>query len=139
MDKEQELTQITEELFKTNDLANEKQYAFIKQVILVASGSLSVIISLKKNNAPNCYFNIAIIAIGLGILASSIALYGEVSLLREARKKLRAAQLKLRQGNEPDERIDELASHKIYDICEYTGYISLMLSVPFLIGYAITS
>src|SRR4051812_3555475 len=74
-----------ETISKTLDERNEKRYAWIRYLLLLASGSLSVLISFNKDKQLTCLehilFSIALLSLGLGILFGVIYLYVEVDVL----------------------------------------------------------
>src|SRR4051812_48099068 len=66
---------------------NTKDYEWTKNVILMASGLLGILVSLHNNKSPSIpthyFFCITILTLGLGILTGTIFLYEEASTLHK--------------------------------------------------------
>ena len=139
---------MTNDINKLIDLADKRDevnFAFIKHLLLMASGLLGILASLHKTTANTdnicsirIAFGLAVLLLPLGILFLSIALYGQVFVGKakflvwkeELQKRILDADYKhqkFHSGNRP----------KIYTICEFAGYISFVLSIISLSIYAI--
>ena len=130
-----------EQLSTLAEKRDEKVFGFIKQVLLMASSLLGILVSLHKTSSEIRFsrlsFSLAVGLLALGILLLIIVLSAEVAKHRSMFLKWKAevsAQLsdenykpKMIFGNPP----------KIYRLCETVGYISLSLSIISLAVYAV--
>lgn len=119
----------------------EKRYLWLKQLLLLATGSLSVLVSLRagttNTHTAHVFLSVALAALGLGILFGAISLHGEVRLshetLEQTKKEL------IRQFENP-ETLAEPAFCKlpaVYTVAETLCYTALVVAVISLVIYAI--
>lgn len=89
-----------------------KYYEFLKNLILTSSAILVAIISLTDTENYNCYAiifrKVIIFSNGLGILFSSILLYGEIHVLKKTQERLRLYINKLLSENKNDLKISTI-------------------------------
>ena len=127
------------DIWKDQDSRFYKKYSFLKQILLSAVGLLSVFISFYKkgvqDNIQYISYSSALILNILGILTCAIVLYEEVNLSSRI-VKARVERWLKRNSGENVEKYSVLNAPKIFLICEYVCYISLLLS---LVCYAITA
>jgi hypothetical protein len=121
----------------------DKRYAWLRHLLLLAAGSLSVLVSLRSGDHlsgfPHYCIATALAALGLGILFGAVALYGEirgahglaVSYVEEALRRLR-------EPGTPDRPVG-FQLPPFYVRCEQGCYLSLVVAVLSLIVYAIVS
>lgn len=126
------------ELIEKRDNA---RFGFIKQILLMASGLLGILVSLHKTSATDNFtrisFALSLGFLALGILLLSVGMFENVVVSRkkvmewrdEILKQLRDESYSVKPilGNPP----------KIYVICERVGYFSFVLSIISLTIYAI--
>ncbi|WP_439132507.1 hypothetical protein [Polaribacter sp.] len=123
------------------DKRSDSENSWVRQVIIVVSAILGLIITLKKNNSENntehILFVITIISNALCILVGLIFLYRDTSVYQSLSKKyIKYITLPL------EERIPKLifsAPNKIYDILKGFFFVLLFSSVISLVIYAIHS
>ena len=131
-----------QQLVTLADKRDEVNFAFIKQILLMASGLLGILVSLHKTTASTdntrISFALALLLLSLGILLLSIALFAQVADGRT--KFLRwKEELQLRLSNDTYQPKTMLSGNppKIYGLCEIIGYSSLLLSIICLTIYAV--
>jgi hypothetical protein len=125
---------------KLQDKRDEARFGFIRQILLMASGLLGILVSLHKTPASdNCTrisFALALGLLSLGILFLSIGLFEQVVVRRTvAIKWSKQILLQIRDENYQPIVVGEPPG--IYEICEKIGYVSLILSIICLTVYAI--
>lgn len=124
-----------------SDLMDEravKNETWVKQILLMASGLIGILISLHKNRSEDIcehYIFVTTIAlIGLGILSGSIYLYESIDtnnrMVRQLKKYLSLS------GESQNEKLIFLKPSIFYVIMKYVFYASLILSIPSLVIYA---
>jgi hypothetical protein len=131
-----------EDYQKAGEEKDAKKYAWLRHIVLMASGGLTVLVSLHKDTPSNVVahvlFSITIGLLGVGILFASIALYGEVH--QAALKLKETAQYVIRQRKgESNPLFSFLDMPKRYEVCETICYVSLILAILSLIIYAIAT
>lgn len=135
------LSQSYEVLFKQQDKHDETHFGFIKQVLLMASGLIGILVSLHDtthtNDKTRLAFQLAIGLLAVGILFLTIALFSQVVQHREALKKWKKEVLMQDQNPYYTPKIVIGTSSKIYEFLEKIGYISLCFSIIFLSIYSI--
>ena len=123
------------------DKRDEARFGFIRQILLMASGLLGILVALHKSTSTDSSTRIAFaLSLGLlslGILLLSIGLFEQVVVRRTQVMKWREELLlqiydesyspKPIVGNPP----------KFYGVCEIIGYASLIFSIICLTIYAI--
>jgi hypothetical protein len=66
------------------NMREEKRYAFIRHILVLAAGILSILIALRSNGGqagiPHFCVSLSLVLLGVGILTGAIALHGEVWL-----------------------------------------------------------
>ena|ERR1700722_15585947 len=128
-----------EDYKKVQEEKDTKKYAWLRHIILMASGSLSVLISLHKDNIcgvlTHVLFGASIALLGVGILCASIALYGEVHLAALRVKETGQYIIRQRKGdaNPPFSFLD---MPPIFVVCEKICYVCLVLAIIFLVLYS---
>jgi hypothetical protein len=125
---EKELDELKTLNYKLNDL----NHSFSKHLILVASGSLSIIISFHKTSSSPCstdiYF-LTLFLIALGIVTLAISLYSDISTYRLAAN-LNWIYLQKRYWNGDKTAVPHTGQKpKIYIWCEKIGFSALLLAV----------
>ena len=130
-----------EQLVELAEKRDEVHFAFIKQILLMASGLLGILVSLHKatstDNSSRISFALALGLLSLGILLLTIGLSAQVAVRRAQFVKWKAEVLShIRDDNYRTKAIFGEPS-KIYAACEKTGYVSLTLSVISLTIYAV--
>jgi lipopolysaccharide/colanic/teichoic acid biosynthesis glycosyltransferase len=117
---------------------NEKEYSWIKQVLITISALIGLIISIKtepsRNNIEHVSFVITIVSSGLCILCGLAFLYGDTdiyySLSKEHAKHIESPE------NYEDTLI-QVAPKKIFGILRGCFFLLLLSTVISLIFYAI--
>ena len=75
------------EILARGDRRNERMYNWLRNLLLLAGGALTVLVALRPDPATNTaarwFWRVALSGLGGGILLGSIALYGEVWFERE--------------------------------------------------------
>ena len=100
------MKEIIEKFIEVDTELTSKYYDFLKNLILTSSAILVAIISLTNTENYNSYAvlfrKIIISSNGLGILFSSILLYGEIHVLKKTQENLRLYINKLLSENKTD-------------------------------------
>jgi len=132
-----------DEFNKLLDKYNTTNHSFKRWVVLLASGSLSVISNFQKTS-PKIYscrfflYGATLILIGTGILTLAISLYGDVdSYHRGLTKWWEQIQSRVVPSNVGE--TGGIAKDKIYDTFAWIGYTSLLLAVFAFVGLEIAS
>jgi len=120
-----------------------KRYAWLRHLLLLSSGSLSVLISLRAGEHQLCLPRYCVMAgvaaLGLGILFGAVALHGEVWTARDL--VVQMAKYKARFQVDRSEPFPGIFSKnpKRYRYAELACYISLVTAVFVLVVYTIVS
>lgn len=130
------------ETFKQlNEKRNEKHFDWVKHILLVASGLLGVLVSLRSTKSGDEYQHYAFIAtvsaLGLGILTGSIHLYAEVNAMNRLQDKLIEQIKKESKGQGGNPEIINAGPLFVFTILEWTCYCSLLIATISLVTYAI--
>jgi hypothetical protein len=121
----------------------EKHYAWLRYLLLLASGSLSILVALRSGasntRTAHAILSAALASLGLGILLGSIALYGENRIALETVKK--TAEELLRRLNNPGTPDESFSVRKpvVCIVAERGCYVFLVLAVISLVAYAISN
>jgi len=131
------LEQLTELAAKRDEV----HFAFIKQILLMASSLFGILVALHKTTSTDKYTHISFaLALGLlsiGILFLSISLFAQVAVHKNLFvQKKEDIQLQLKDDTYPPKIIWTQPS-KVYKLTETIGYTSLLLSVICLTVYAV--
>jgi len=132
-----------DEFVKLLDKYNTTNHSFKRWVVLLASGSLSVISNFQKSSPPihSCRFFLfcaTLILIGTGILTLAISLYGDVKSYHLALT-LWWGQIQSRVSPSNYGEPGGIAKNKTYAPYEWIGYIALLLAVFAFVGLEIAS
>lgn len=117
---------------------NEKEYSWIKQVLITISALIGLIISLKTNpsesNLEHISFVITIVSSGLCILCGLAFLYGDTDIYYSLSKE-HAKHIESHENYE--NTLIQVAPKKIFGILRICFFLLLFSSVISLIFYAI--
>jgi membrane-associated HD superfamily phosphohydrolase len=130
-----------EELVELGQERNLKYYAWLRQILLMASGLIGILVSLKSNKSESSLEHIAfivtIISLAMGILTGSIVLYSEIKNL-ETGKKLYIEQMrKIAEGQPNLSPIVTFNTSSMFRRFEYLCFGFLIFSLIGLMVYAI--
>lgn len=128
-----------QKLFDMASEREEKKYAWLRWLLLLAAGAFTILVSFQTNKSEyytaRLLMRIAWGGLGLGILAGALALYGEVHTITLLVKKL-AVELK----KDPEQRAPITGGPSlIQTVAEPTCYVSLIIAVLAMTTYAIIS
>ena len=117
------------ELFDMASKREEKKYAWLRWLLLLAAGAFTILVSFQTNKSSydiaRLLMRIAWGGLGLGILTGALALYGEVYKITILVKKL-AVEL----NKEPEHRLPVTAKPTLLQrVSEPICYASLVISV----------
>lgn len=136
---------VQEEIDKLNEYGQEmrkSREAFIKQILLMSSGLLGILVSLHKVSALSEYsrisFSVAICSLGLSILGLSVGLYHEVSLYKKLHSFQRGDILRKIQDPGFLGESKSVNPSKVYQYFETFGYFSFLVSILSLVIYAVS-
>jgi hypothetical protein len=120
-----------------------KRYARLRHILLLASGSLSVLISLRAGfhdfGFPRYCISTALASLGLGILFGAVAIHGEVATAQDLVNQKKAQGRQLLDNPEANVAPILSALPRRYAWAERLCYFSLIVSVISLVLYAIIS
>jgi hypothetical protein len=127
------------------DLAKErdqKMYAWLRHLVLLASGALTALVSLhagaQSTEASLLFVRVAWLALGIGIVLGAFSLHGEVWISAELTKKL-GRQLSARPADFNEQLSPVLVTLPArYKWCTHFSYVSLVIAVVALVAYAIS-
>jgi hypothetical protein len=131
-----------ENLNKLEEIARRRSMVhidFLKHILLLSSMIFGILVALHKQGNPSGFlryiFPMALSPIAAGILFGSIALYGEVQVLKVSQKKW-AEELRnsIRENREPV--LTSVPRGKIFVLFETVSYVSLIISVVLLVVYS---
>ncbi|TAG31896.1 MAG: hypothetical protein EAZ35_02270 [Sphingobacteriia bacterium] len=129
------------QLVEIADNRNKSVEAFIKQLLLMSSSLLGILVALHKQKESmgysHLFFVVALLGLGLGILLLSIALYEEVS---RNKKLFLLVKKEIELQNFDDEYETQIAvsnPHVIFSLFQKLGYVSLIVSIICLTVYAV--
>lgn len=143
-----ELPKALEQIIREGQRRNEKVYVWLRHLILVAAGSLSVLVGLHSNQATPSLHNVGRVALkgavgclGTGVLLGSIALYGEVWLARQLVKNMESKYRQRAREMRHDESISATSGPlpKAFRFAECACYASLLAAVAGLVAYVSSS
>ena len=125
---------------EAKEKSNVKKESFLKQILLMSSGLVGILVSLHDGNLSclleKIFFSSTLLLISLGILLLSIALFEQV----DSHNKLAQdywVELRKQLEEKPFSTLVLAYPKRIYIICERIGYISLVLSIFSLTIYGI--
>lgn len=125
-----------------SDKRDEKAYAWLRYLILLASGALTVLVSLNGNKEytgiPVLCMKMAWVSLGSGILFGSMALFGEIWTAREL-VRLLVKQKKENNNDQNDSLFSPIIATRpfLLKICEPLCYVSLVTSILSIIVFAL--
>ncbi|MBD0825520.1 hypothetical protein [Aestuariibaculum marinum] len=130
----------TERLLNVRVSANDKEYAWVKNVVSVSAILLGVLISLKDNSKIHSdieskLFITTIIFFGLCILCGLIFLYADSDTEHRLVKKVIEKEYDL--GGSNGLKATFVERRKIFYILRFCFFVSLICSVVSLVAYAI--
>ena len=130
------------DLIRLADRRDELRFAWLRWLLMLASGSLAILVTLRQEGTlagiPGICMRGAWLGLGAGVLFGAIALYGEVwtaiALVRNRRRQLL----------EPSENTSASTSEPtiatpppLLRICEPLCYTCFLASVLSLVAYAV--
>jgi len=129
------------EIAKLVQQREEKRYTWLRHLLLLASGSLSVLVSLRTGvhtvGFQHYCIATALASLGLGILFGAVSLHGEVRTAHDIVKAMTEEGIRqLRNPGTPDETVSSTLPAR-YTLAEKLCYLSLVISVVSLVAYAI--
>lgn len=117
---------------------NKKHYDWLRSLVLLASGALTVVVSLHSDKQlagmPLLYMKVAWISLGLGILLGSVSLHGDVWTSAETGNRLAAAL----SGPHPGNITVHVELPFRYRVSTTICYLSLICAVVSFVLYAVT-
>ena len=130
------------ELKKLHEERNKKHYDWLKNVILMASGLIGILVSLHSVKSveyiSHLLFSSTILLLGIGILSGTIYLYAEIDVYNHHLKLLDEARKNIVPNGKDQERIILYAGvRQVYVLMKYVAFFSFVLAIPSLIAYAI--
>lgn len=121
--------------------SGELKSSFIKQILLMSSSLLGILISFHKmgklSTMANISFDLTLSLISFGIILLSIALFEEVSIHNKLAEDFWEETKKQISNNSYDPQLVLKYPQKIYKICQNVGYITLVISIISLTFYGI--
>jgi hypothetical protein len=136
---------IKNSLIKLSEIQIERNKSYIdwlKNLLTISTAILAVLISLKSQKISNyieSFFYLSTILLsGIGILCGVIVLFSYVKLENLSLKKQKEQVILLLDKKNIDS-FENIELPKFYRVFEYVCYISLFLSLVFLIAYGFVS
>jgi len=127
-----------------NSLEKGKSESFMKwirHIITILIGLLTVLIAFKSAKSVNCFhhilFSTILSSIGTGIISGTIFLFHEINVFKQELKFQNESLSKRLKGDFTSIFYREIKKNRIYLICEYLFYSSSILSILTLIIYGI--
>lgn len=131
----------TLDLLQTQAEINDSYFTLLRNITSISTGLLAILIALKPDHITDptakVLFLITISLLGIGILSIVIAQYGETDLLKRTFVKEKEMLIDYieNEGNNKF-KLEYIPPSKLYTRFEYIAFISLILAVLSLIGYA---
>ncbi len=126
----------------TDRILHEKQL-FTKQILIICTTLLGILISLKSGKIiDKCElisFIMVIGTLGLCILLGVILLYENINILDSALKETSNKKERLLGGSKEDSTLISVPSDKFYDRLRKVYYVSFGLSILSIVIYALIS
>jgi len=126
----------------TDRILSEKQL-FTKQILIITTTLLGILVSLKTGKiVDKCEFISFIMVIGmlgLCILLGVILLYENINILDSALKETSSRKERLLGGDKEDSTLISVPSDKFYGKIKKIYYVSFGLSILSLVFYALIS
>ncbi len=126
----------------TDRLLSERQL-FTKQILIICTTLLGILISLKSGKIINecelISFIMVIGTLGLSILLGVILLYENINTLGSAIKATSSRKDKLLAGKKEDSTLISVPSDKFYDKIRIVYFASFGLSIVSIVVYALIS
>lgn len=120
---------------------DEAHFSFIKQILLMASGLIGILVSLHKATTTAAHirisFALALGLLSLGILCLSIALFAQVAVHKAIFLKWKEEALSHIRDEKYQPKPFVVEPSKLYALVEKIGYGSLFLSIICLTIYAV--
>lgn len=133
-----------ENLRQLIDLGNardEKHYAWIRQLLILASGTLAALVAFRAGaqctGIALLALRIAWVALGLSILLGAISLHGEVAKATLLAKAATAKALESLRTSEPWTSPVVVPKPAIYRCAEILFYTALIVAVAALVVHAV--
>ena len=124
-----------------NDKWHDQFTNWVKNIVITATGLLSVLVSLRQHKSDtiieHILFSITIIGLTLGILSGVILLHRQINLIGKLRKWTHERLAELMFDNDNTTKVDFLKPDKIYKISEYFFYVALTTAILALTIYAV--
>jgi hypothetical protein len=129
------------EIAKLVQQREEKRYAWLRHLLLLAAGSLSVLVSLRTGASTVGFQHYCIVtalaSLGLGILFGAFSLHGEVWLAGDVVKRMGEEAIRLLKNSGTSDEPISCQLPARYDFAERSCYFSFVVSVISLVIYAI--
>ena len=126
-----------QDLIRRADLRNEKRAAFLRHLLLLSTGALTLLVSLRpeasSSRAALWSLRLAWPSLGVGILALAVALYEEVWGAKALQKKMARDIADGWYGAVPT----HVPPPAIFDVCEKVAYGALTASVLALVIHGV--
>jgi Na+/melibiose symporter-like transporter len=125
------------------DESSNKFYSWYKQILLMASGLISILVSLHSKTSNTHTEHIAYImtigGLALGILSGSILLFSEVHNVIRCKKEYSEQLSKMIREKSQTSIIVNVKTAKIFVFFEWLSYICFVISLCSLVYYSILS
>lgn len=129
------------ELVSVQQKRKDKFFIWLRHILLMASGLLSVLIGLHQNKSQNDYeriiFAITISTLAFGILTGSILLFSEVDTLIRLQKAYAKQLIRQRDEGIQVDKLVSVPNGKFFSFLEKICYSSFIISIVSLVFYAI--
>lgn len=131
---------VLKQLAQLSREASAKESAFLQHILLVASSTFGILISLHPSVPEYRYsrlgFVLSVAILGSAILCNAIALFAQSRLPRRAQKDLSEKSIASIQEDKPMEPIC-VDKKKYHIFCERATYILLVIALICLCSYAV--
>lgn len=131
---------VLKQLAQLSREASAKESAFLQHILLVASSTFGILISLHPSVPEYRYsrlgFVLSVAILGLAILCNAIALFAQSRLPRRAQKDLSEEGRAAIRENRPVNQIC-VQRKKYHVFCERATYILLVVALISLCSYAV--
>jgi hypothetical protein len=130
------------QLFDLADDRNKLYYAWLKNILTLATGTLALLVSLRHGThlaEPQKYFLVASwIFLGIGIIFGASSIYGEVALATALTKNVKKHMLETYKEPAKFEAITPIVAqpHWFWKTSQYVMCFSLILAIIALVTYA---
>lgn len=141
MNMDKETIELVEKYTKMGYEWHEKYSSWVKNIVTISVGMISVLTSFKQNTSEtkieHILFSITIIGLALGILSGVLLLHRHVHILDKHRKWTHQILGERMFDNDKTIKVEFLSPNKIYKVSENVFYATMIVAILALSAFAV--